>query len=579
MKRHSGAGFMPIRRLLLLLVFTGLWSAPVLPQIPGLLSSPSSPASSPQSQVPSDPLGRETPRGCLLGFIKAAQEEKYSAAVQYFQPLPARRRASESEEDEEELAAQLLAILNQRFSGPLDFVSREPEGRLDDGLPPDQERISSGLGSEDSFPILLVRLEDEHSRKLWYFSRATLESVPKVYDSLTFPVIEKKLPPYLVEHRLLSMPYWQWLAVVLFIPLAFAVARGVTKLLEVVLRYGRKVRHLPLTPVEPISRIGPLTFVIALLIHYALVSYIGTSLLYRIYYRRVIWIFLAIAFYWLLTRITRAISARIGASLSSRGMYAERSIVSLIRRFIEVSIFILVSLIVLHGLGFDVSAALAGVGIGTLALGLGAQKTFENMFGGVSILFDKVILIGDTCKVNNQTGVVEDIGLRSTRLRTAERTLLSIPNGTMATAVVENLRFRDKFLCQQVIRLRYDLSPDHVRFILEEIRQLLLENPKVEDSTSRVRFLRFSDYSLDVEIFCYVLESEYGAYLATQEALLLSIMEALEKAGAVVALPTQTTFVTQDAWVDPEKAKAAKSAIEKMRDPGVPGPRNLPPTA
>jgi MscS family membrane protein len=579
MKRHSGAGFMPIRRLLLLLVFTGLWSAPVLPQIPGLLSAPSSPASSPQSQVPPDPLGRETPRGCLLGFIKAAQEEKYSAAVQYFQPRPTRRRVSASEEDEEELAAQLLAILNQKLSGPLDFVSREPEGRLDDGLPPDQERISSGLVSEDSFPILLVRLEDEHSHKFWYFSRATLESVPKVYDSLTFPVIEKKLPPYLVEHRLLSMPYWQWLAVVLFIPLAFAVARGATKLLEAVMRYWRKVRHLPLTPVEPLSRIGPLTFVIALLIHYALVSYIGTSLLYRIYYRRVIWIFLATAFYWLLTRITRAISARIGASLSSRGMYAERSIVSLIRRFIEVSIFILVSLIVLHGLGFDVSAALAGVGIGTLALGLGAQKTFENMFGGVSILFDKVILIGDTCKVNNQAGVVEDIGLRSTRLRTAERTLLSIPNGTMATAVVENLRFRDKFLCQQVIRLRYDLSPDHVRFILEEIRQLLLENPKVEDSTSRVRFLRFSDYSLDVEIFCYVLESEYGAYLATQEALLLSIMEVLEKAGAVVALPTQTTFVTQDAWVDPEKAKAAKSAIEKMRDPGVLGPQKSPPTA
>jgi MscS family membrane protein len=570
---------MPIRRLLLLLVFAGLWSAPVLPQIPGLLSPQSSPTSSPPAQVPPDPLGRETPRSCLLGFIKAAQEEKYSVAVQYFQPLPEHRRASASEEDEEELAAQLLAILNQKISGPLDFVSREPEGRLDDGLPSDQERISSGLGSEDSFPILLVRLEDEHGRKLWYFSRTTLQSVPGVYDSLTFPVIEKKLPPYLVEHRLLSMPYWQWLAVLLFIPLAFVVARGATKLQEAILRYWRKVRHLPLTPVDPFSRIGPLTFVIALLIHYALVSYIGTSLLYRIYYRRVIWIFLAIAFYWLLTRITRAISARIGASLSSRGMYAERSIVSLIRRFVEVSIFILVSLIVLHGLGFDVSAALAGVGIGTLALGLGAQKTFENMFGGVSILFDKVILIGDTCKVNNQTGVVEDIGLRSTRLRTAERTLLSIPNGTMATAVIENLRFRDKFLCQQVIRLRYDLSPDHVRFILEEIRQLLLENPKVEDSTSRVRFLRFSDYSLDVEIFCYVLESVYGAYLATQEALLLSIMEALEKAGAVVALPTQTTFVTQDVWIDPEKAKAAKSAMEKMRDPGVPGPQKLPPTS
>jgi MscS family membrane protein len=280
---------------------------------------------------------------------------------------------------------------------------------------------------------------------------------------------------------------------------------------------------------------------------------------------------MAIAFYWLLTRITRALSARIATSLTSRGMYAERSIVSLIRRFVEVSIFIIVTLIVLHGLGFNVSAALAGVGIGTLALGLGAQKTFENMFGGVSILFDKVVLIGDTCKINNQSGVVEDIGLRSTRLRTPERTLLSIPNGTMATATIENLRFRDKFLCQQIIRLRYDLSPDHVRFVLEEIRQLMLDNPKVEDSTSRARFIRFSDYALEIEIFCYILESDYAAYLSTQEALLLSIMDALEKAGAVVALPTQTTFVTQDAWIDPEKAKAAKAAIEKIRDPGVPG--------
>jgi MscS family membrane protein len=556
---------------------TSAWAWP--PQIPGLTSSSSSSATaaSQQPAVLADPLGRETPRGCLLGFIKAAQDEKYSVAVQYFEPPTTRKRATE--EDDEEIAEQLLAILNQKFTGPLDFVSREPQGRLDDGLPPDQEKISSSLGPTDTFPILLLRREDEEGRKLWYFSRSTLAMVPKVYDSLTFPTIEKQLPQYLVEHRLLSMPYWQWLAMIVFIPLAFIAARIITLIFGVCVRYWRKARNLPLPEPEPLTRIGPLTFAIALLIHYALVAYIGTSLLYRIYYRRLLWIFLAIAFYWLLTRITEALASRIGASLSSRGMFAERSIVSLIRRFVEVSIFIIVTLVVLHGLGFDVSAALAGVGIGTLALGLGAQKTFENMFGGVSILFDKVIVIGDTCKVNNQTGVVEDIGLRSTRLRTPERTLLSIPNGTMATAVIENLRFRDKFLCQQVIRLRYDLSPDHVRFVLGEIRQLLLDNPKVEDSTSRVRFIRFSDYSLDMEIYCYILERDYNTYLATQETLLLSIMDALEKAGVVVALPTQTTFVTQDSWIDPEKAKAAKAAVEKMRDPGVPGVQKLPPSS
>jgi MscS family membrane protein len=188
-------------------------------------------------------------------------------------------------------------------------------------------------------------------------------------------------------------------------------------------------------------------------------------------------------------------------------------------------------------------------------------------------------VVGDVCKVNNQTGTVEDIGLRSTRLRTPERTVLSIPNGIMASTTLENLRFRDKFLCQQAVRLRYDLSPDHIRYVLEEIRELLRENPKVEDASSRVRFIRFAEYAIEVEIFCYILEPEYNAFVATQEALLFSIMEAIDKAGAVVALPTQTTFVTQDSWVNPEKAEAAKAAVEKIRDPGVPGMRSIPPNS
>jgi MscS family membrane protein len=569
---------MRYRRFAVLLAFTALaiLRGNAAAQIPGLTAAQPA-GSSPQPAVPPDPLGRENPRSCILGFIKTAQEERYAVAAQYFQPATNRRHASQ--QDDEELAAQLLAILNQKFAGPLDFVSRERQGRLDDGLPPDQEKVSGGLGANDTFPILLVRMEDEQGRKLWYFSRAMLAQVPHAYNSLIYPEIEKHIPPYLVEHRFLSMPYWQWIAIVLFIPLALIASRAVTKLLEWGRRYWRRLRHLPPQPIEPLKRIGPLTFAIGLLIHYALVGYIGTSLLYRIYYRRIIWIFLAFAFYWLLTRVTFAISERIGARFSKQGMYAERSIVSLVRRFVEITIFIFVLLVVLHGLGFDVSTALAGVGIGTLALGLGAQKTFENMFGGISVLFDKVIQVGDTCKVNNQTGVVEDIGLRSTRLRTPERTLLSIPNGIMASAVVENLRFRDKFLCQQVIRLRYDLSPDHIRYVLEGMRDLLRENPKVEDSSARVLFIRFADYALEVELFCYILEGDYLAYVAAQEALLLSIMDVLEKAGAVVALPTQATIVSKDSWIDLEKAKAAKEAIEKSRDPGVPGAGTPPPNS
>ena len=558
---------MVFRRFLLFFLISAalLVSAGSAAQIPGLTSS-ATPAA--QNAPPADPLGRETPRGCVLGFIKAAQEEKYDLATGYFEPPKNRRH--QSQEEENELAVQLLAIFNQKFGGPLEMVSRDPQGRLDDGLPPDQERVGNGLGT-DSFPMILVRIEDAQGRKLWYFSRATLEKVPAYYDSLSFPDMEKHIPEYLVQHRLLAMAYWQWLAIALFLPVAFAAARAISLILELLFRYSRKVRHLPVPPMEPMKRIGPLTLLIALFLHYGLVAYIGTSLLYRIYYRRVIFVCIAISFYWLLTRATRAAAERLGASFTSRGLYAERSIVSLLRRFVEVTIFVFVLLIVLHGLGIDVSTALAGVGIGTLALGLGAQKTFENMFGGVSVLFDKVIQVGDVVKVNAQVGVVEDIGLRSTRLRTPERTVLSVPNGTMATAVLENLRFRDKFLCQQTIRLRYELSPDHVRYVLGHLRDILRNDPKVEDPTSRVQFIRFSDNSLDVEIFCYILESDYGGYLATQEALLLKIMDEIERAGAVLALPSQTTYVVQDNWIDPRKAEAAKKAMEKMHDPGVRG--------
>src|SRR6266403_648324 len=252
--------------------------------------------------------------------------------------------------------------------------------------------------------------------------------------------------------------------------------------------------------------------------------------------------------------------------LTSRGRMAERSIVSLARRVLEVAIFILVALIVLSGLGVNVTAALAGLGIGGLAIGLGAQKTFENLLGGISILTDKALVIGDPCRIGDQRGVVEDIGLRSTKLRTEDRTVVTIPNGTVATAVLENYRQRDKILFRQLLRLRYDLSSDHLRYVLEEARAVLKQNDHVENASSRVRLLRMAEYSIEVEIYAYILVRDYAEFLALQEELILSIVDAIEKTGAAIALPSVGPVLTQDAWIDPEKAKSANERFEKSRD-------------
>jgi len=311
---------------------------------------------------------------------------------------------------------------------------------------------------------------------------------------------------------------------------------------------------------------------VGVIIHYNFVAFIGTSLLYRQYYRQVIGVFLAFAFYWAVTRVTHRISRDISQRLTDRGRLAERSLVSLTRRVLDVLIFIIVGLYVLKSVfEVNVTAALAGLGIGGLAIGLGAQKTFENLLGGISILTDKAVVVGDPCRIGDQRGVVEDIGLRSTKLRTEDRTVVSIPNGTVATAILENYRLRDKILCRQGVRLRYDLSPDHVRYVLGEVREVLLRHAKVEEGTARVRLLRFGENAIEVEIYAYILERDYGEFLATQEDLLLQVMETLERTGGAVALPSQTTMVTQEKWVDPEKAAAAQKAIEKIRDAGLRG--------
>ncbi len=533
-------------------------------QIPGLPSKPAY-KSAPAAITSADPLGRETPRGTVMGFLRAAQDENYSLAAQYFQPATGHHRLNPTEE--QDLAAQLLAVINQKIlTSSLESLSNDPQGKLDDGLPSNQELLTGVRESGGVFSIALLRLDDDHGNKFWYISRKTLDTIPETYDSLQFSDIEKKLPAYLSKHRVLSMPVWQWVVILVAIPLAVVAGWIFSLLPRLAVRYYRKKLDPAAVPAQTLFHVGPGTLLLAALVHNVFVFYIGASIVYREYYRHLIWIFLAVAFYWMVIRITREVSERLAIRLTSRGRMAERSIVSLARRVLEVAIFILVALIVLSSLGVNVTAALAGLGIGGLAIGLGAQKTFENLLGGISILTDKALVIGDPCRIGDQRGVVEDIGLRSTKLRTEERTVVTIPNGTVATAILENYRQRDKILFRQLVRLRYDLSSDHLRYVLDEVRSVLQQNNHVENATSRVRLIRMAEYSIEVEIYAYILIRDYTEFLAQQEELILSIVEAIEKTGAAIALPTLGPILTQDTWIDPEKAKAAKARLEKSRE-------------
>ena len=192
--------------------------------------------------------------------------------------------------------------------------------------------------------------------------------------------------------------------------------------------------------------------------------------------------------------------------------------------------------------GYNTTTIVAGLGVGGIAIALAAQKTIENLFGGVAVVSDRPVAVGDFCRFADRMGTVEDIGLRSTRIRTLDRTLVTVPNSLFSAVAIENFDRRDKMLFHLTLNLRRDTRPDQVRTLLAAITRTLTEYPRVEAGALPVRFVGVGTYSLDLEIFVYVLTQSGDEFMQVQQDLYLWILDAVEAAGTALALPTQASI-------------------------------------
>jgi MscS family membrane protein len=227
-------------------------------------------------------------------------------------------------------------------------------------------------------------------------------------------------------------------------------------------------------------------------------------------------------------------------------------------------VWILALLVILDNAGFDLRAILTGLGVGGIAVALAAQKTLENIFGGIALVLDQPVRVGDFCKYGDSIGIVEDIGLRSTRIRSLDRTVVSVPNGQFSTLNLENFAMREKMWFHPAIRLRIDTTPDQVRYVLAEIRKVLYEHARVEPG-GRVRLTGFGEDALKLEIFSYVCTADYGEFVAIQEDLLLRILEVIEGAGTSLAAPTQTTLISRDRGVREDRTSVTLETVKQWK--------------
>jgi MscS family membrane protein len=511
---------------------------------------------------PADPLGRETPSGSLFGFLQAAQNGNYSTAAQYLQMTPAKRQAQG-----EELARKLKVVVDRAFQGSLNRISKLPDGMAQEGVPLDQQKVGTLVAGDVEADFNLVHVRDAGAGRIWLIAAETLSKVPDLYDQAEAHQVEAHLPRAVVRTVFLGMPLWQWLALLAAVPVAAGLAWVILQLVALPKRFWARYRKEPDVARWPAAS-GPLWLVVGALIHRIMAAFLGLPLLHRHYYQQATSIVVIVGFNWLVWRIVARLLQRVRARAVLSGRTGTGSLMLLGQRLLKAVIVTITAFAVLSVLGFNMTTALAGLGIGGLAIAFAAQKTLENLFGGVSVLADEVIRVGDVCRFGDQTGTVEDISLRSTRVRTPGRSELSIPNGSLATMNVENLSRRDKILFNTKLGLRSGTSSDQLRYVLAQVRRLFYEHVKVETGTARIRLVSIDEGVFSLEIFCYVLTRDVPEFLGIREDLLFRIRDIVDASGTSFAFPSRTLYLGRDPGLNKEKTEVVTREVEQWREAG-----------
>jgi len=252
--------------------------------------------------------------------------------------------------------------------------------------------------------------------------------------------------------------------------------------------------------------------------------------------------------------------------ISDQGLNA--SMLRLLAQFMAIIGSVIILAFGAQLLGMPVFSILAGLGIGGLAIALAIRPTLENLIGGFILYLDKPVRIGDTCELDGKLGKVEKIGIRSTQIRSMDRTLVSIPNALFADMRITNWSSCDEMLIQHTIGLRYETDPDQLRHVLASIRKMLLSHPKITHDTVRVRFIGYGNSSLDIEIRAYSKTADFNEFYAIREDVMLRIKDIVSESGTGFAFPSLTMYAGRDDGLDSERGEAAKSTVAEWRKEG-----------
>jgi len=497
----------------------------------------------------------------MLGFLKCAERQDYENAARYLQSTS------------EQTATLILRAkgsreLRRRFIGNIRSLSDDPNGTVEPGLPPGRVRAGVLAAGSVSVEVVLVRVDDPVSGKIWLISRDTVAGIPEVYAQMELEaptVADRIMPTALTSRDLLGMSLARWLGWLLSIPISWFLVWLLAIILSAPARIRSKFRGLPFRPFLQ-TRVGmPLKCIIAILLHSFFVYALEPPLLYRFFYFRFMASLLVGCVVWLISTVVDQGFEDVVNRTRTQHKGGE-SIFILMQRLTRIVLLVIALVVALALLGFNVKTTLAGLGIGGLAIALAAQKSLENLIGGLSLLMDKAIHVGDFCRIGNELGTVEDIGLRSLKLRTLDQNLLVVPNGSLAQMQFENMTNRSKLFINQTFTLRIETEVEQLRYVLDRVQTMLDRHPGIESGTSRVRVTNFVGAAFALELVAYGKTGDWKQFTAIRQDVILKIAEIVEGSGARFAAPTQLAYLSRDTGVDAHKAHNANDIVRHVTE-------------
>lgn len=551
-----------LSRFIFILFFCSSFFGFIAPANAQLLPNTTSQAEEEQEpQWPQDSLGRRTPRGTVSGFIKAVAEQNYTRASLF---LNLKAVPKSEREGVAEILQNLLDYRGKIL--PYSWLSDEPTGKLDDNLPPNVDRVGSVTADGETINLLVEETKGPEGGPIWLFSPETIEKIATLSRNGNTLLVNKILPEVLEKNLWGGVPIGHWLILLILIFFSYLFVWGVISgLIYLLGKIWHKTTRDPTVGIIHALAV-PFRLFFAVLLFVYLSQELGISIIIRQRFSELTIITILGAVLLLLWRLNDFITRYTERRMTQRGQFSAVSIIFFLRRFAKVVIIIVGIMAILGAFGVNVTAGIAALGIGGLALALGAQKSLENFVGSVTLIADRPIRIGDFCRIGDTMGTVEEIGMRSTRIRTLDRTVVTIPNGELSSTRIENYAHRDQFRFYTIFNFRYETTKDQMRYLLVELRKILYSHPKVFPDPARVRFIEFASASLNVEIFAYLNAVDFNDYVEIREDLLLRMMEVVERSGTGFAFPSQTIYLAKDEGLSPEKTKSAEEMVKDWKE-------------